>query len=39
MNRVLSHLDLLYMPKTDKTEIISRYYNDPLVGYFKIIKT
>ena len=37
-NRILHYQDLLYIPEIIKTKPISRYYNNPLVGYFGIKK-
>ncbi len=36
---VLHYQDLLYIPKVICSELISRYYNNPLIGRFGIKKT
>ncbi len=36
---VLCHQDLPYVPKIVRTKLISRHYDDPLVGHFGIDKT
>ena len=39
LDRVLYHQELPFVPEAIQTEIISRHYNDPLVGHFNINKT
>ena len=36
---VLQYRGLPYIPEINRSEIISRYHNDPLVGHFGINKT
>ena len=37
-NRILHYQGLLYIPEIIKTELISRHYDNPLVGHFGIEK-
>ena len=39
INSVLYHQGLLYIPEIIRTELISRYHDNPLAGYFGIDKT
>ncbi len=39
IKQMLYYQDLLYVSKVICSELISRYYNDPLTGYFGIEKT
>ena len=39
INRVLRREGFPYLPEIIRTEIISRHYNDPLVGHFGVEKT
>ena len=39
INKVLHYQGLSYIPEIIRTEIISRYHNDPLAGHFSIKKT
>ena len=39
INGVLHHQSLPYVPEIIRTEFISRYHDDPLVGHFGIEKT
>ena len=38
-DKILHHQGLPYISKIIRTELISRYHDDPLVGYFNIKKT
>lgn len=39
IKEVFYYQDLLYVPKVICSKLISRYYNNPLVGPFQIEKT
>ena len=39
VNRVFQHQSLPYVPKIIRTELISKYHDDPLAGHFRIEKT
>lgn len=39
VQKVLYKKDLLYIPKIVRTELINKFYDDLLVGYFGIKKT
>ena len=38
-NKILNYQGLFYIFEIIRTNLISKYYNDPLVSYFKIEKT
>ncbi len=39
IEQVLHYQGLSYVPKVIRSELISRYYDDPLAGHFAIEKT
>ena len=38
-NKILHHQGLPYIPEIIRTDLISRYHNNPPAGYFRIKKT
>ncbi len=39
IEQVLYYQNLLYIPKVICSELINRYHDNPLIGYFSIEKT